>query len=46
MIIVLSESFSFFGVKQVVTSDKLENHAGERPNIGTLVVLPAKDNLR
>jgi len=43
MVVVFAVGFAFLGVKQVITSHELENHAGETPDVRTLVVFTTQD---
>jgi len=46
VVIVLPKRFALLRVEQVVASNELEHHAGQRPDIGRLVVIATHDDLR
>lgn len=46
MVVIFLKSLAFFWVKQVISSYKLKNHASQRPNISTLIILPFQKHFR
>ena len=44
VVVVLGVGLSLFRVEEVITSDELKDHAGERPDVGTSVVVAIKDD--
>lgn len=44
MIIVLPVGFTFLRIEQVVSSDELEKHASQGPDVGALIVLASQDD--
>ena len=46
MVVILSIGLTLFWIKKIVACHQLEYHTCQRPDIGTLIIVTAKNNLR